>query len=215
MTLHASAVQLLSTWAAPSDQQDRLRHQYLAHLAAEPDGCLKSGPPAHLTASCFVLDRGLAHVLLTLHRKGGFWVQFGGHCEPGDVDLAATALREALEESGLRFLELLPGPLDLHRHHLPSSFGRCTEHLDVAFLALTADDAQPTASAESDDVAWWPVDALPPGVVADLPARLARAVRLLGAVGSRVPGGPSQPSSASSSAVASGGRSRPAANPSR
>jgi 8-oxo-dGTP pyrophosphatase MutT (NUDIX family) len=215
LTLHASAVQLLSTWAAPSDQQDRLRHEYLAHLAAEPDGCLKSGPPAHLTASCIVLDRGLEHVLLTLHRKGRFWVQFGGHCEPGDIDLAATALREAHEESGVPFLELLPGPLDLHRHHLPPSFGRCTEHLDVAFLALAAGDAQPAPSAESDDVAWWPVGALPAGIVPDLPPRLTRAVRLLGAVGSRSRARPSQASSASSSAVARGGRSRPAANPSR
>ncbi|MBW8810801.1 MAG: NUDIX domain-containing protein, partial [Lysobacter sp.] len=37
----------------------------------------------------------------TLHRKGGFWVQCGGHLEPDDATLSAAALREATEESGI------------------------------------------------------------------------------------------------------------------
>lgn len=187
MSLHASAVQLLTDWPAPSPAQDALRRDYLAHLAAHPDAMAKSGPPAHLTASCMVLDAALENVLLTLHRKGGFWVQFGGHCEPGDADLPAAALREALEESGLPGdqLRLLSVPVDLDRHALPAQFGRCTEHLDVAFVALAPDGATPVVSDESDDVAWWPLAALPDGIVADLPPRLERAVTLAGSARSR------------------------------
>jgi 8-oxo-dGTP pyrophosphatase MutT (NUDIX family) len=120
-----------------------------------------------------VLDPALEHVLLCLHGKGRFWVQFGGHLEPGDPTLPAAALREAQEESGLMQLTLVSAnPVDLDRHRLSSSFGRCTEHLDVAFAA-TADQAAATSvSPESDDVAWWPVRALPSGVVPDLPSRL-------------------------------------------
>jgi 8-oxo-dGTP pyrophosphatase MutT (NUDIX family) len=188
---HADAVATLSAWRAPSAAQDALRRDYLAHLRRHPDGTSRNGPPAHLTTSCFVLDPAAERVLLTLHRKGGFWVQFGGHLEPGDRGLADAALREGREESGLPGLRLLPSassgssassaagrpqPVDLHRHALSAAFGRCREHLDVAFVAVTAADERTTVSEESIDVAWWPVDRLPMGVVPDLRDRLGPVV---------------------------------------
>jgi 8-oxo-dGTP pyrophosphatase MutT (NUDIX family) len=183
---HADAIATLSAWRAPTAAQDALRRDYLAHLRRHPDGTSRDGPPAHLTTSCFVLDPGAGRVLLTLHRKGGFWVQFGGHLEPGDLGLADAALREGREESGLAGLRLLPWsasssgtpaagrpqPVDLHRHALSGAFGRCREHLDVAFVAVAAADERTAVSAESIDVAWWPVGRLPDGVVPDLPDRL-------------------------------------------
>jgi 8-oxo-dGTP pyrophosphatase MutT (NUDIX family) len=172
-------VATLTAWRAPTPEQERLRRDYLAHLAAHPDGTRREGPPAHLTASCFVLDAAAERVLLTLHRKGGFWVQLGGHLEPGDRTLADAALREGREESGLAELRLValqptgePTPVDVHRHALSGAFGRCQEHLDVAFAAVADGARPPQPSAESVDVAWWPVTALPEGVVPDLPGRL-------------------------------------------
>ena len=177
-SLHVSAVGTLTSWTAPTPEQETLRLAYLEHLATHTDGVWKDGPPSHLTASAMVFDPDLRRVLLTLHRKGQFWVQLGGHCEPGDETLAAAALREAREESGLDDLHLLPGPVDLDRHELAQAFGRCREHLDVAFVALAGANASPSVSDESDDVAWWPLDALPSRVVPDLPDRLARAASL-------------------------------------
>lgn len=172
--LHADAVHTLERWAAPSASQEALRQGYLDHLRAHPDGCWRSGPAAHLTASCLVLDQAGEQTLLVLHRRGGFWVQPGGHLELSDRSLADAALREGCEETGLT-LRLLPDgdpqPLDLDRHALSSRFGRCREHLDVAFVAQVCSAAVPRTSNESDAVAWWPVDELPAGVVADLEPR--------------------------------------------
>ena len=180
MSLHAAAVAALAGWRAPSVEQEALRRDFLAHLAAHPDALSKQGPTAHLTASCVVLDPAGEQVLLTHHAKGDFWVQFGGHLEPGDADLAAGALREAREESGLDDVTLLTGdPVDLNRHALPSAFGRCTEHLDTLFVAVAPAGAVPRVSDESHDVAWWPVDALPADAVSDLPGRLGRVVELV------------------------------------
>jgi 8-oxo-dGTP pyrophosphatase MutT (NUDIX family) len=183
--LHDDASRVLGAWrptvAGPEGTaQNRLRREFIDHLRAHPDGQLKSCGPTHLTASTLVLDQPGERALLTLHRKGGFWGQFGGHCEPADTTLAGAALREAREESGIEGLVLLggqhPQPVDLDRHRLSAAFGSCREHLDVRFAAVAAADATPRASDESQDVAWWPVDALPPGSVDDL-ARLVAAAR--------------------------------------
>ncbi|GAB3112808.1 NUDIX hydrolase [Janibacter alkaliphilus] len=165
---------LLAAWSAPDPAQERLRQEYLAHLARHPDAAAKGGPPAHVTAGCLVVDEAGEHVLLTLHRKLGRWVQMGGHLEPGDESVAGSALREAREESGLDdLLRLLPGPVQLDRHALGGGFARCREHLDLRWVAVAPTGAPPVVSEESLDVAWWPVDALPADTepaVADLVA---------------------------------------------
>lgn len=166
MSHHALAADLrtvLTEWTPPSGVQEETRREYLAYLEGHDEATAKSGPPAHFTASCLVVDADREHVLLTLHKKVGRWLQFGGHLEADDESVSAGALREALEESGLTSAELtlLPGPAQLDRHALGGGFSRCTEHLDLRWVAVAAPGAEPVVSEESDDVAWWPVAALP------------------------------------------------------
>ena len=180
--LHDDAVTVLRGWSAPDENQERLRSGYLEHLATHPDGVAKAGPPAHLTASCLVLDGTGERVLLTLHKRAQEWFQLGGHLEAGDVSLWAAARREAREESGIDALEPLPAPVQLDRHVLVGSFGRCREHLDVRYVAVAPAGAAARASAESHDVRWWPVDGLPEGTRAELtPLVSAARAALLGA----------------------------------
>jgi 8-oxo-dGTP pyrophosphatase MutT (NUDIX family) len=175
-TLHDDALRVLAGWAAPDATQERLRAAYVAHLQAHGDGLLRSCVPAHLTASAMVLDHTGERVLLTLHRKGGFWGQLGGHCEPVDSSLAAAALREATEESGIAGLRLAGnGPVDLDRHALSPAFGSCGEHLDVRYAVVAPAGAEPLVSDESDDVAWFAADELPAESVADLSRLVHRA----------------------------------------
>jgi 8-oxo-dGTP pyrophosphatase MutT (NUDIX family) len=175
--LHADALRTLTGWAAPDDPQERLRTAYVEHLRTHDDGMLKSCVPAHVTASVMVLDADAERVLLTLHRKGGFWGQLGGHCEPQDATLAAAALREATEESGIAGLRLVgDAPVDLDRHALSTAFGTCGEHLDVRYAVVAPPGAEPVVSEESDDLAWFPAGALPPAAVDDL-GRLVRRAR--------------------------------------
>ncbi len=178
--LRADAVSVLTGWDAPDAGQDRLRHDYLAHLVAHPDGVAKAGPPEHVTASCVVLDPGGDRVLLTLHRKANAWFQFGGHLEATDSSVWATARREAREESGIGDLEPLPQPVQLDRHRLVGSFGACREHLDLRYVAVAAEGARPRVSEESHDVRWWPVDALPEGTRAELAPLVSLARDALG-----------------------------------
>ncbi|QIM20251.1 NUDIX domain-containing protein [Phycicoccus sp. HDW14] len=178
--LHADVTRVLGGWSAPDAAQEELRRSYLTFLASHPDGVAKAGPPAHLTASCVVLDAAGERVLLTHHRRARQWFQFGGHLERADVSLWAAARREGREESGLAALEPLRDPVQLDRHVLEGDFGHCREHLDVRFAAVAPEGVGPTVSDESLDVRWWPVDALPEGTRAELSPLVAVARGALG-----------------------------------
>ncbi|MBM6405219.1 NUDIX domain-containing protein [Phycicoccus sp. CSK15P-2] len=174
------AATVLGAWSAPDARQEALRRSYLEHLASFPDGVAKTGPPAHLTASCVVLDSAGRNVLLTHHRRAGRWFQLGGHLEQGDRGLWAAAAREAREESGILGVEPLPEPVQLDRHVLAGDFGRCREHLDVRYAAMATEGAAPQVGPESLDLRWWPVDALPEGTRGELSPLVDLARRALG-----------------------------------
>ncbi|KRV47113.1 NUDIX hydrolase [Wenjunlia vitaminophila] len=173
--LHADAERVLKEWSAPDGQQDRLRLDYLAHLAEHPDGMWKACSAGHLTASALVVDPSRGQVLLTLHRKLGMWLQTGGHCEPADTSLGAAALREATEESGISGLTLLPGgPVSLDRHTTP-----CAWHLDVQYAAVAPPGAVEAISEESLELRWFAYARVPDVTDVSVHRLLDRAVEAL------------------------------------
>jgi 8-oxo-dGTP pyrophosphatase MutT (NUDIX family) len=178
VSLHADAVRVLTDWRAPDDGQDLLRERFLDHLAAYPNGMWRECTAGHLTASTAVLDAAGTRVLLTLHAKFKVWLQLGGHCEPGDPTLAAVALREATEESGIAGLTLLAGagPVGLDRHWVPCQGG--TYHLDVQYVAVAPAGAREQVSAESDELGWFGLGALPAGTDDTLHRLVGRAAAL-------------------------------------
>lgn len=121
----------------------------------------------HFTGSAWLVDRTGERVLLTHHRKLGRWLQLGGHAD-GAPDLAAVALKEAMEESGLVDLAVEPEIFDLDRHAIPAR-GEVPEHwhYDVRFVVRATGSEAFAISEESLDLAWKPVRGIAGDAAAD------------------------------------------------
>ncbi len=163
-SLHDDARAVLATWQAPEAGQEKLRLTYLDHLESHSNAMQRSCHPDHLTASVLIFSSDHAQVLLTLHKVMHRWLQTGGHCETEDLSIVDAALREGREESGIHNLSIDPTPVWLSHHEVPACGPiRPSHHLDVQFIAVAPEGAQPEISDESDDLAWFGIDSLPAG----------------------------------------------------
>lgn len=115
----------------------------------------------HFTGSAWLVSADGQRTLLTHHRKLNRWLQLGGHAD-GDPDLAAVALREADEESGLHGLALESEAIfDLDRHWIPERAGVPGHwHHDVRYVVRAGADEAFQLSEESLALAWRPVESL-------------------------------------------------------
>lgn len=115
----------------------------------------------HFTGSAWLVSADGRRVLLTHHRKLDRWLQLGGHAD-GDRDLAAVALREAEEESGLPGLRLeSPALFDLDRHWIPAR-GQVPGHwhYDARYVVRAGTDEGFKVGEESLDLAWRDITAI-------------------------------------------------------
>lgn len=125
----------------------------------------------HFTASCWLVDRSGARVLLTHHKKLGLWLQLGGHAD-GECDLRVAALKEADEESGLSNLRIEDAIFDLDRHWIPEHKGVPAHwHYDVRFVIRAQGSEAYVVSEESHDLAWRRIDELADDATADASVR--------------------------------------------
>lgn len=127
-----------------------------------PDCFERSLLIGHITGSAWIVSPEGGQVILIHHRKLDRWLQPGGHAD-GDPDVAAVALREAREETGLTSLKLVsPTIYDVDVHLIPAK-GEVPahHHYDIRFL-FVADPAEPFLhSAETKDIKWVDYEKVP------------------------------------------------------
>lgn len=173
-TEHRRARRTIELYEPRDEQQARGRERILAFLDEHPDALYRTCLAGHLTAAALVVDHAGERALLTHHKKLEKWLQLGGHVD-GDGDLAAAALREAVEESGIGELEIDPRPIDLDVHSIPEHGDEPEHlHLDVRFVARAPRGAREELSEESIELGWFAPDELGRIEVDDSVARLFR-----------------------------------------
>ena len=124
----------------------------------------RDNPVMHFTASSWIVSPARDRVLMVCHELYRSWSWTGGHAD-GDPDLLAVAVKEAMEETGLRevrpvfpevfSLELLSVAAHVKRgRHVSAHL-----HLNLTYL-LEADPHAPLGSApgETSAAAWFEPD---------------------------------------------------------
>jgi 8-oxo-dGTP pyrophosphatase MutT (NUDIX family) len=174
--LYRDALDTVTGWLPTDGSGREYRQRFLDLLSDQPAAVRADNPGAHITASAMIISADLESVFLVLHRRIERWVQVGGHCEPGDASVAAAAMREAWEESGIEGLLLNPVPIDLDIHEVNCRHG-ASLHYDIRFGVLAPPGARATLSAESSDVGWFAAGALPKPLATATERLVAPAIR--------------------------------------
>lgn len=101
-------------------------------------------------------------ILFLKHKKYGFWLQPGGHVEPGETPDEA-AVRETLEETGLKVEVIdeeerfenfsaidLPQPFNINLHEIEEGHW----HLDFQYLVEVVGETE-DYEYEDDNIEWF------------------------------------------------------------
>ena len=117
----------------------------------------------HLTGSAWIVNKERTKALFTHHTKLGMWLQLGGHAELEDESIKHTAIREAIEESGLRSVQLISEDiLSVDIHLIPERKGIPDHlHYDVQFLFEADENESLSLTEESKDLKWIVFDDVP------------------------------------------------------
>lgn len=138
--------------------------------AADAPVTARTTLPGHVTCGAVAVDTTF-RVLQIHHRALDLWLFPGGHVEDDDETLAAAALRELTEETGVQPTAVRPLrelPMDIDIHDIPASPARAEPahtHYDFRFVFQILRTTGPgTVDLRLDEVTdhrWIPVSDLP------------------------------------------------------
>jgi 8-oxo-dGTP pyrophosphatase MutT (NUDIX family) len=153
MSPDADLLAALETASVDRPSQGAIRSNMLTFARAHPDALLRTCEDGHFTGSAAVVDPRREQLLVLLHAKAGLWLQPGGHAD-GEGDLAAVALREATEETGVEGLDVVRPAIDLDIHEFRPRVGAPHLHLDVRYLVVAPPLAEAVGNDESEALRW-------------------------------------------------------------
>lgn len=151
-------INALKSYSTSFEKEDVFREQFM-ELLQHKDAFKRHHLPGHITGSAWIVDSSKQFVLLTHHAKLNKWLQPGGHAD-GEEDVLNVALREAMEETGVKqFKTLRPGIFDIDIHIIPQRKEFPTHlHYDIRFLLEANKNEVLLLTGESHALAWVPLD---------------------------------------------------------
>ena len=159
-----SLLKQLKAYAPYNEQETNDKEVMIKLLEKESDIFTRENEVAHFTASSWLVNKEHTKVLMIYHNIYHSWSWTGGHAD-GDMDLLAVAMREAMEETGVKTItpvsedifsiEILTVDGHIKRgKYVPSHL-----HLNVTYL-LEADEAEVLhiKQDENSGVAWFALE---------------------------------------------------------
>ncbi len=150
-------VEKLEKYRTSCNSEEKDRENILTFVKSNKNCFERSNLSGHITGSCWLEDYYGKKFLLTKHKKLKKWLQLGGHAD-GDNDIIQVAMKEALEESGLKNIELVSEDIfDLSVHLIPKYKDVPAHyHYDIRFLLRASNKEELIRmSNESIDLKWF------------------------------------------------------------
>ena len=154
----------LKAYAPYNEQETNDKEVMIKLLEKESDIFTRENEVAHFTASSWLVNKEHTKVLMIYHNIYHSWSWTGGHAD-GDMDLLAVAMREAMEETGVK--TITPVSKDLFSIEILTVDGHIKRgkyvpshlHLNVTYL-LEADEAEVLhiKQDENSGVAWFTLE---------------------------------------------------------
>lgn len=159
-------IKKLLEFKTESPFEDAEKLSFANFLKRNEDALERTNSIAHVTASSWIVNESMTKVLMCYHNIYKSWSWTGGHAD-GDIDLEHVAVKEAMEETGIKNLRVLtPDFYDVEIIPVPPHYKRGFAignhlHLNVTFL-LMADENEilKVKEDENSKVAWIDVDKL-------------------------------------------------------
>lgn len=147
-----------------NEQEERDKELLLQYLLSGESIFSRGSLGAHMSASAWVVNQSHDKVLMAYHNIYNSWAWTGGHAD-GETDLLKVAVREAMEETGIKTVRPVTGDifslevLTVDGHEKKGAYVSSHLHLNVTYL-LEADDREVLHKKEDENsaVGWFPVE---------------------------------------------------------
>ncbi len=151
----------------PANEQEQADKLVILRALGNDPNCFDRSAQAHMACSIWTVDPTLTQTLLVYHNIYDSWSWIGGHAD-GERDLAAVALRELSEETGMANAQLVDcGPggvysievLTVDGHVKRGEYVSSHLHLNVTYLAVADPrEAVRMKPDENSGVRWAPIE---------------------------------------------------------
>lgn len=151
----------------PANEQEQADKLVILRALGNDPNCFDRSAQAHMACSIWTVDPTLTQTLLVYHNIYDSWSWIGGHAD-GERDLAAVALRELSEETGMANAQLVDcgsggvysiEVLTVDGHVKRGEYVSSHLHLNVTYLAVADPrEAVRVKQDENSGVRWAPIE---------------------------------------------------------
>lgn len=128
-----------------NEQEARDREMMLDFMEKNEDYLDRTNQTAHFSASLWVVNPSVTKVLMIYHNIYRSWAWVGGHAD-GEEDLKAVAMRELVEETGVKNARLVSDKifslesLTVDGHEKRGEYVSSHLHMNVTYLAVAEEN---------------------------------------------------------------------------
>jgi len=147
-----------------NEQEEVEKNIILKYFDKFDDVLTRNNEFGHFTSSAFVLNKERTKILMIYHKIYNSWSWTGGHSD-GDSDLLYVAMKEAMEETGIKSVEPIKNDIysieiiNVNGHEKRGKYVGSHVHLNVTYL-LEADEKEELRIKEDENsgVRWVPIE---------------------------------------------------------